>query len=60
MLEGQTAIVTGGAAGIGGGITRRFAAAGATVARLLAFQNGGVARWTPRDYIGLAREERQT
>jgi 2-hydroxycyclohexanecarboxyl-CoA dehydrogenase len=31
VLVGQTAIVTGGAAGIGGGITRRFAAAGATV-----------------------------
>jgi HK97 family phage portal protein len=26
------------------------------VARLLAFQNGGLARWTPRDYTGLARE----
>ena len=30
-LEGRIAIVTGGAAGIGGGISRRFAAAGATV-----------------------------
>jgi 2-hydroxycyclohexanecarboxyl-CoA dehydrogenase len=30
-LQGRTAIVAGGAAGIGGGITRRFAAAGATV-----------------------------
>jgi NAD(P)-dependent dehydrogenase (short-subunit alcohol dehydrogenase family) len=30
-LADRTAIVTGGAAGIGGGITRRFAAAGATV-----------------------------
>jgi NAD(P)-dependent dehydrogenase (short-subunit alcohol dehydrogenase family) len=30
-LTGKTAIVTGGAAGIGGGITRRFADAGATV-----------------------------
>jgi 2-hydroxycyclohexanecarboxyl-CoA dehydrogenase len=30
-LQGQTAIVTGGAAGIGGGISRMFADAGATV-----------------------------
>jgi 2-hydroxycyclohexanecarboxyl-CoA dehydrogenase len=30
-LSGQTAIVTGGAAGIGGGISRMFAGAGATV-----------------------------
>jgi 2-hydroxycyclohexanecarboxyl-CoA dehydrogenase len=33
-LAGQVAIVTGGAAGIGGGISRRFAAAGATVVAL--------------------------
>src|SRR3954471_1595149 len=25
-------------------------------ARLVAFENGGRARWTPRDYTGLARE----
>ncbi|MCP9626110.1 phage portal protein [Rhodopseudomonas palustris] len=25
-------------------------------ARLLAFESGGIARWTPRDYTGLARE----
>jgi NAD(P)-dependent dehydrogenase (short-subunit alcohol dehydrogenase family) len=31
MLDGRTAVVTGGAAGIGGGITRMFAAEGATV-----------------------------
>jgi 2-hydroxycyclohexanecarboxyl-CoA dehydrogenase len=31
MLVGRTAVVTGGAAGIGGGITRLFAAEGATV-----------------------------
>jgi NAD(P)-dependent dehydrogenase (short-subunit alcohol dehydrogenase family) len=31
VLGGRTAIVTGGAAGIGGGITRMFAAEGATV-----------------------------
>ena len=31
LLEGSIAVVTGGAAGIGGGITRRFAAEGATV-----------------------------
>ena len=31
ILEGKTAIVTGGAAGIGGGISRRFADEGATV-----------------------------
>jgi 2-hydroxycyclohexanecarboxyl-CoA dehydrogenase len=47
-LAGQTAIVTGGAAGIGGGITTLFAAAGATVvcldvdeARLEALQARG-------------------
>ena len=31
LLAGQIAVVTGGAAGIGGGISRRFAAEGATV-----------------------------
>ncbi len=31
LLEGSIAVVTGGAAGIGGGISRRFAAEGATV-----------------------------
>lgn len=31
VLDGQVAIVTGGAAGIGGGVTRRFVAEGATV-----------------------------
>jgi 2-hydroxycyclohexanecarboxyl-CoA dehydrogenase len=31
LLDGQVAVVTGGAAGIGGGISRLFAAAGATV-----------------------------
>jgi NAD(P)-dependent dehydrogenase (short-subunit alcohol dehydrogenase family) len=31
LLEGQVAVVTGGAAGIGGGASRRLAAAGATV-----------------------------
>lgn len=31
LLEGKTAAITGGAAGIGGGISRRFAAEGATV-----------------------------
>ena len=31
LLEGQVAVVTGGGAGIGGGITRTFAAAGAHV-----------------------------
>lgn len=31
LLEGRVAVVTGGAAGIGGGISRRLAAAGATV-----------------------------
>jgi 2-hydroxycyclohexanecarboxyl-CoA dehydrogenase len=31
LLEGRIAIVTGGAGGIGGGITRRLASAGATV-----------------------------
>ena len=31
LLEGSIAVVTGGAAGIGGGITRRFAAEGAVV-----------------------------
>jgi 2-hydroxycyclohexanecarboxyl-CoA dehydrogenase len=31
LLEGSICVVTGGAAGIGGGITRRFAAEGATV-----------------------------
>jgi NAD(P)-dependent dehydrogenase (short-subunit alcohol dehydrogenase family) len=31
LLDGRVAVVTGGAAGIGGGITRRFAAEGATV-----------------------------
>src|SRR3954469_2989055 len=30
-LDGRLAVVTGGAAGIGGGISRLFAAAGATV-----------------------------
>jgi 2-hydroxycyclohexanecarboxyl-CoA dehydrogenase len=31
LLEGRTAVITGGAAGIGGGITRRFVAEGARV-----------------------------
>src|SRR5579859_3157192 len=31
LLEGRIAIVTGGAGGIGGGITRRLSSAGATV-----------------------------
>ena len=31
LLTGKIAVVTGGAAGIGGGVTRRLAAAGATV-----------------------------
>src|SRR5205085_5089960 len=31
LLDGQVAVVTGGAAGIGGGISRVFAAAGAAV-----------------------------
>jgi HK97 family phage portal protein len=39
---------------------RRFLAApeikASRTARLVAFENGGRARWTPRDYAGLARE----
>jgi len=31
LLDGQVAVVTGGAAGIGGGVSRMFAASGATV-----------------------------
>ncbi len=54
ILQGQSALVTGGSRGIGAGIAVALARAGADVA--LTAQNGRTVRDMPTDYIaGLTR-----